>query len=98
MKKYRILVHGRNLLTKADGAQKRFGFYTNVFVEAFGAAEAESLAIDLLREDAGLKEIVMNADDDPVVLTADEIQQAESFEGFQLPRTGLALYSESGEQ
>ncbi len=98
MQKYRVIVHGRNLLTEVDGVRQRLGFYTNVFVEAFTSADAEARAIELVREDAHLRDLVLNPEDDAVSLSADEVQEIESFDGVRLPRTGLSLYEEkSGE-
>lgn len=37
MQMFRVMVHGENLLTEADGTPQRFGFYTHVVVEAFTA-------------------------------------------------------------
>ncbi len=98
MQKYRVIVHGQNLLTEVDGVRQRLGFYTNVFVEAFTSADAESRAIELVREDPHLRDVALNAADDLLRLSADEVQEIESFDGVRLPRTVLSLYEEkSGE-
>ena|SRR6266550_1190592 len=95
MQKYRVMIRGQNLLREIDDVRQRFGFYTNVFVEAFTPADAESRAIDILREDAHLG--ALNADDDPVRFSADEVQEIESFAGVRLPRQGLSLYEEKSD-
>src|SRR3982751_2494082 len=69
MQKYRVMIHGQNLLTEVDGVRKKLGFFTNVFIEAFTAADAESRAIDIVRQDDGLADILLNADDDPLSLS-----------------------------
>ena len=94
MQKYKLLVHGQNLLTDVDGVRQRLGFYTNVFVEAFTPADAESRAIDVLREDAHLRDVALNAEDDPMRFSADEVAEVESFDGVRLPRQGLSFYEE----
>jgi len=94
MQKYKVIIHGQNLLTEVDGVRKRHGFFTNVFIEAFTPADAESRALELVREDAHVHDITLNAEDDPMSLSADKIQEVESFDDARLPRTGLALYSE----
>ena len=94
MQKYQILMRGQNLLTEIDGVRQRLGFYTNVFVEAFTAADAESRAIDVLREDAHLRDVALNTEDDPLRFSVDEVREIESFDGVQLPRQGLSLYEE----
>jgi hypothetical protein len=88
------MIHGQNLLTEVDGVRQRLGFYTNVFVEAFTPADAEDRAIDILREDAHLRDVTLNATDDPLRFTADEVYEVESFDGVQLPRQGFTLYEE----
>jgi hypothetical protein len=98
MQKYRVIIHGRNLLTEVDGVRQRLGFYTNVFIEAFTSADAEARAIELVREDAHLQDMALNTEVDALSLSADEVQEIESFDGVRLPRTGLSLYEEkSGE-
>src|SRR5712692_5252429 len=94
MQKYRVIVHGRNLLADVDGVRQRFGFYTDVFIEAFTRTGAGSRAIELVREDAHLQDMVLNAKDDPLSLAADEVQEVELLDGARLPRTGLSLYRE----
>src|SRR5258706_15900245 len=98
MQKYRVIVHGKNLWTEADGIRQRFGFYTNVFVEAFTPADGESRAIELIREDAHLQDMLVNVEDDPLRLSADDVQELQSFDSAQLPRTGLSLYPEKSQQ
>jgi hypothetical protein len=97
MEKYRILMHGENLAAEVDGVPTRMGFYTTVFVEAFSRADAEARATDLLRSDPDLLNVMMNKEDDPLVLSLDEINEVESFDGVQLPRTAFAMYSETAE-
>jgi hypothetical protein len=97
MNKYRILVHGQNVLTEADGVLQRLGFYTNVFVEAYTPEAAVEQAFDILREDTELRDLALNDEDDLLRFTADEVHEIESFEDITLPRTGLALYSEDEE-
>jgi hypothetical protein len=87
------MVRGENLLREIDGVRQRYGFFTNVFVEAFTPTDAESRAIEILRADANLG--ALNVGDDPMKLTAEEIHEMESFEGFRLPRQGLSLYEEN---
>ena len=88
------MVHGQNLLTEVGGVRKRHGFFTNVFIEAFTPADAESRALELVREDPHVRDITLNADGDPLSLSAEEVHEVETFDDDRLPRTGLALYSE----
>ena len=94
MQKYRVIVHGQNLLTDVEGVRQRAGFYTNVFVEAFASADAEAQAIELVSQDAHLHQATFNAEDGPLRLSADEVAEIKTFDGVRLPRTGLAFYPE----
>lgn len=66
MQKYRVMVHGQNLLTEIDGPRERLNFFTNVFLDAFTPADAESRAVETVREDTALADVLLNADDDPL--------------------------------
>jgi hypothetical protein len=92
MQKYRVMVHGQNAVTEVDGIRKRLSFYTNVFVEGSNVGDAEVRALALLQEDQGLRKSCSNAEGDPVRFSVEEVQELESFDGIQLPRTGLAFY------
>jgi len=95
MEKYRVIIRGQNVLTEVDGVRQRLGFYTNVFVEALSPADAQARAIELLRKDSALRDSASNAADNPVRLTADRVEQIESFDGVRLPRSGLVFYQET---
>jgi hypothetical protein len=94
MRKFRVRVQGRNLLIEVDGIRGKYGFYTNVFLEAFTLTEAESAALDLIQQDSRLRESALNPKDDAFLLLVDETEEIETFDGLKLPRTGLILYEE----
>ena len=92
MQKYLVTVQGENLLAQVEGIQQRLGFFTNVSIEAFTPTDAEARSIELVREDAQLRDMALNAKDDPFKLSAVEVNEVDSFEVAELPRTGLAFY------
>lgn len=94
MLKFRVIVLGQNILANIDGALRRVGFYTNVFVEAPSPEHAGALALDLIRADPKVRALALNPPDDPVRLSVDELRPMECFSGVRLPRTGLALFPE----
>ena len=94
MQKYIVIVNGQNLLIEVDGVRKRHGFFTNVYIEAFTPADAESRALELVREDAHVRDITLNAEGDPLSLSVEEIREVESFGDARMPRTGLGFYPE----
>lgn len=97
MRSYRVMVHGQNLLTQVEGTPQRLGFYTHVVVEAFTAGDAESRAIDAVREDVRLRDLILNSEDDPLRFSADEVHEVECGSATAEERTGFMLYPEEEE-
>jgi hypothetical protein len=98
MQKYRVLIHGENLLTEVAGVRQKLGFFTNVFVEAFTTADAEGRAIEIIREDASLEDIKLNPADDPLRLSVQEVHEIESFDGHKFPRDAFMLYPPTNDE
>jgi hypothetical protein len=94
MRKYRVLLQGHNFLCLVNDRQQRLGFYSHIFVEAPDEATAEQQAVEVLQQDAELQGEILNEQDDPPVMSVEEIEELESFDGYPLPRTGLALFPE----
>jgi hypothetical protein len=94
MKKFRIIVQGRNLLMRVDDTPPRMAFYTNVFVEAITSEEAKLRAIQIVEKDTQLLDVKLNVSNDPLHLSVDEIQETETFDSARLPRQGLIFYPE----
>lgn len=90
MRKYRVLINGENFLLNFDGRVQKMGFYTNRFVEADNPEDAEQVAIEMMRREDKLKQIVLNDQNDPPKLFVEEIAEVEQLETQQ----GLSFYSE----
>jgi hypothetical protein len=93
---YRITIHGRNFRLKVDGKWEKFGFYTLRFAEAADAAIAEQVALEDFRQSPKYQDLIerlVNAENDPPVVSREEITQVSQVSG-EKPR-GLALYRES---
>ena len=75
---FRVLINGENFLLEFGGSPRRLGFYTTRFVEALDGAEAENIAIDLVRNDQHLRSSVLNAREDPPMLYAREVEQIDA--------------------
>jgi hypothetical protein len=97
MKKFRAMIRGGNFAVRTSGRPEPdiLGFYTFVYVEAVNSAAAELRAIEALRNDDELKTIVCNHHDNPPVLSMEELQELESFEGMRLPRDPFIFYSDN---
>jgi hypothetical protein len=77
LKKYRVFLNGQNLFIELGGNVQKVGFYTSRFVNANSKEQAESLAIDLIIEDARLLTMMRNAFKDPAVFLAEGVSEIE---------------------
>jgi hypothetical protein len=91
--RYKILLNGQNLLAEVEGCLQYLGFYTTRTVEASTEAEAESLALDLIRRDKKLVQMMRNEADDPPTFLIEEI--VEIVEESEVRNTGFAFYLET---
>jgi len=78
MRKFEICVKGRNFLIKEDDEAKKFGFYAARFIEAHDSSTAAKIAMDSFR--AELKNIVMNDESDPPMMSVVEVREVYFFE------------------
>lgn len=92
MKKYKILIEGRNCLIVLDAEVKRCGFYCTRFIEAEDTHAAGQVAIELIREE--LKGIICNDLSSPPLMRVDEIQEVASFGDNLTPGKGFTWYLE----
>ena len=93
MRKFRVLLHGRNFLIRVAGkGELKHGFFTNCFVEAADENAAELLAVDRLRARQSLREVVLNSADDPPRVFVEEVAEVPSFDGLPSLEQGLAWY------
>jgi len=96
MKKYQILVQGKNFSLSLEGEAKTMGFYTTRWVEAKSPQDAENSVIELIKNDKNLKDAVLNEKNNPPMLYAEEIIEIENFEGVKPPGSGYSFYPEEG--
>ncbi len=95
MKKYRLLINGRNFLIDTDGKPKKYGFYQNIFLEADSPLQAEKLALSKIWHDKELKEVSLNSKKDPPKITLDTFWELDVLEylGHNI-ETGRTFYPE----
>jgi hypothetical protein len=89
-RKYRVLIKGQNFLLNKDGETPKTGFYTTRFVEAQDAKQAEAVAIELIKSDAKLADIVLNKRGDTPRLHIEEVEEVKRLRS----QVGYAFYSE----
>ena len=97
MKKYRVLLEGKNFIIKSDIGPERMGFYTTRFVKADSPEEAEKLSVDLIKSDSDLKNTVLNDKSDPPMIYLESLDELERFGDNILPGSGYTFYPEEDE-
>ena len=75
MPKFRVQVNGSNFLVDLDGRPRKLGFLTWQDVTAIDPAAAEEAAVNAIRGDEGLRNLVQNVADDPPVMDVIEIRE-----------------------
>lgn len=90
--KFIVMLEGRNLVLEYEGEATRFGFSTTRYVVAASAEEAESIAIQQLRDDAELNETLLNGPDDPPRYGVTHHIEVESFGAASRSDPGYIFY------
>ncbi len=94
MKKFRVMLEGRNFLINSDEGPMKMGFYTTRFIEAESSKEAENLSVELIKNDANLKETVLNDQADPPMIYLESLDELSSFGDNAVPGSGYTFYLE----
>jgi hypothetical protein len=92
--KYHVEINGRNFLIETQRGLAKHGFFTTRFVEAVDRAAVELAAVQTIRENQGLRDLVRNASDDPPIMdvtSIDELAPSHVVEGVE---PGFVWYSE----
>ncbi|MGD9160245.1 MAG: hypothetical protein PVG39_17650 [Desulfobacteraceae bacterium] len=92
MKKYSVFVEGRNLLLNIDGQEKKVGFYTTRYVEAYETNEAKYIALNLIQYDPKLMDNILNKESDLPRINVEKIE--EIFEVDIPSPTGFTFFLE----
>jgi len=94
MKKYKVMLNGRNFQIASDGVIHRYGFFTTRCVEANNPRDAELLAVDIVKNDALLRTTVKNKPENPPMIHLDELIEVTDFEDALVPGKGYSFYPE----
>lgn len=98
MRKFKVMLHGKNLLLNGEGRVEKHGVYIVRFVEAIDELLAEHTALEGFRcESKGntLMESWLNEPGDPPVFEAEEIAEVNSFDHYGNLKPGLVFYPEN---
>jgi hypothetical protein len=94
VKKYIVMIEGRNLIFASEGRSKRFGFSTTRDVEARNPEEAEQLAIESVRRDEELNRALLNSPSDPPRIVVTQSVRVDSFESHRRPDSEYIFYAD----
>src|SRR5262245_57038749 len=77
MPAYLVTINGENFLVDFDGAVAKYRFITHRCVTAENLQDAEDAAVQMLREDVGLRSVVKNSTVDPPVMKVEGIREID---------------------
>ena len=83
MPKYQVQIEAQNFLVNLDGSVAKRGFLTFRYVEADDKNAAENSAVQMLRDDQELRELVKNNTSDPPIMDVIDITELETFDGIE---------------
>jgi len=93
MKKYSIMVEGKNILIKRDHIE-RMGFLTTRWISAPNIQEAKRIAIEHVKKELDSLDILLNTLDDIPLFSVEEIREVNSFGDNLVPGSGFTFYEE----
>ena len=96
MKHYGVSLKGENFWLDMEEKPSRMGFFTARYVVAENESEAEIKAVQMLRGDPKLKN-VLNDKSDPPVIYCEGIQSVEFFNPSTVVQKGYAFYPEESD-
>lgn len=82
MKRFKVKLHGENILLDIDGEFKKFGFYATNIIKAQNPQEAKKIAAILIRRHPNLKDTVLNESTDPPTINIEEIEEVSFLKFF----------------
>jgi len=92
MKKFRVVVEGNNYRTGLDHKSHSLGFHTTRFIEAKDYITARMQALELVVEE--LDHIVFHNPDAAPHIDVSQLDEVESFAGYDVPGSGFDWYQE----
>jgi hypothetical protein len=98
MKRFKVKLHGENILLNIDGEFKKFGFYATNFIKAENPQEAKKIAAILIRRHPNLKDTVLNESTDRPTINIEEIEEVNALKFLtKKSTTSFTFYPEEEE-
>jgi len=98
MKRFKVKLHGENILLNIDGEFKKFGFYATNFIKAQNPQEAKKIAAILIHRHPNLRDTVLNDSTDRPAINIEEIEEVNPLKFFaKKSTTHFTFYPEDAE-
>jgi len=95
MKRFKVKLHGENILLNIDGEFKKFGFYATNFIKAQNPQEAKKIAAILIYRHPNLRDTVLNEITDRPTINIEEIEEVNPLKFFaNKSKTRFTFYPE----
>jgi hypothetical protein len=94
MKRYRLLMVGRNYLIQMDGKPQKHSFQQQLVLQADGPKQARQMAIARLRLDAELGAMTLNEAGDPPEVDLDTLWEMDILDDPEDVPAGRTFYIE----
>ena len=85
MPDYVVQIIGSNFLVNMSGSPAKHGFYAFRLVEAADEEAAGLIAVQRIREDQELRDLVLNDEGDPPTMDVDDVQEISSPNDVDVP-------------
>src|SRR5688572_3577910 len=92
--KFKVMLRGENFKVALEDSVATLGFFTTRFVEADTPDAAEHAAVEMVRQDTRLQDIVRNAPTDPPMIYLDSLSEIPSYDGYPAPGAGYSWFSD----
>lgn len=92
---YQVMLNGKDFCFNFDGEETKGGFYTTRWVMASTPEEAENKAVQLIKNDNSLQEMLIRTSDPVPMIYLEKIQTVNWYTYFRRqPGKGYTLYNE----
>ena len=78
MKKFVVIIEGRNVYIRLEEATNRVGFFATRFIESENREAAEETALALIKSE--LLDVILNERSNPPVMLIEDVMEVNSFD------------------
>lgn len=96
-RRFRVLIHGKNLVAVVGEQAKRVGFFAMRFVDAPNECAAEAVAVKRIKSDPKISSFV-NPLKDPTIIEVEQIDEVHFWRKRLLPARGFTFYIGESEE